>query len=583
MLRRISPFISVSNHSSKTPFVPGMILLIFICTSSCRALTINFNDTTGMTSALLELYERAAADWESRFTDPVTVNINIGYELLGGNVLMSTQVSRTSQTVFMARMAMLVDAMSNASEATAVNQLPLWYMRVSDIDSDRRDYGVTMCTANAKALGLATSLDNDYANLPSGVDAEIMFNMAYANQFDFDPSDGIAYDKCDFVGIIKHEIGHALGFLSVTDMQDNNPGFTLHPHPLDLFRFPETTGTHDLTSEFRRITAGGAEYYDTVLNNVPFSHGTNDGSDPYCLSTSCQASHWSDDQQNLMDPTMPEGIEAQITNHDIHALDYIGWDRDVMLYYPLDSVQVGWMLVHEINDIPDFGDWFDNFAILPDPNLLYPPPEANVAVRVGLNLGFDGGRNRSGLGYARFDPCVPIEPNVVVSLLPVEGEEYLDPPGPPAKEIPPRLSDVFIVSDYQGVPFTFTSNSGKEGCPFDPTLGEYGGYRIPGFIDGQGDKKIGDVDALLTMILLADASGVPMPGQHNIFSTYTEYQDNNIIIYDAQAIGAILPPHCGDELHPRPKADLDGNCMVDFKDLSKFADEWLICTAPICP
>jgi len=570
--------------SVKPVFCLGLMLCILLITNSTSALNINFNDITGMTPDMMDLFELAAADWESRFTDPVTVNIDVGYDILDWGVLMSTHVSRASHSYVLVRLAMLMDAMPNMTEAGAVNQLPMTtYIRVKTINGDRPAFGVTMTTANAKALGLSTTLDNDYPPLSSGADAQILFNALYALQFDFDPDDGIDPFKQDFVGMITHEIGHALGFMSVTDLQDLNTNYSLHPHTLDLFRFSETRSVHDLNAEGRRIKYSAAEYYDTVRNNIPFSQGSFDTDDPACTMESCEASHWSDDQQNLMDPSAPYGLPMLITEDDVHAIDYIGWNRDQILWYPLDSVQVGWMLVHEMDDVPEFDGWFDNFAALPDPNQLYPPQEANLALRVGFDLGFDGGHNRSGLGYARFDPCTPIEPNVVDSLPPQTGQEYLDPPGPPATAIPPRLSGLYILSDYKGVPFTFQCNCGKGGCPFDPTLGEFGGYRVPGFIDGQGDKTMGDVDALLTLILLADASGQPMPAQHNIFSTYNEYQDNNIIIYDAKAIGAVLPPHCGDDQHPRPKADLDGNCIVDFRDFRKFADEWLLCTAPVCP
>jgi hypothetical protein len=69
--------------------------------------------------------------------------------------------------------------------------------------------------------------------------------------------------------------------------------------PLDIWRFYDTGGIHPIGGpspgpETRWMTAGQAEYYDSNLNNVGFSHGMEDPvADPNCASASgrCQASH----------------------------------------------------------------------------------------------------------------------------------------------------------------------------------------------------------------------------------------------------------------------------------------------------
>jgi hypothetical protein len=174
------------------------------------------------------------------------------------------------------------------------------------------------------------------------------------------------------------------------------------------------------------------------------------------------------------------------------------------------------------------------------------PKGVELGLRAGFDLGIEGGRSRSGLGYARFKPDRPVEPEIIRPVPPSKGQlDYLDPPGEPATKIPANLSEVFIQSDLEGVPFVFRSACGENGCPFDPGLGGRGGYRVPGFIDGEGDKVTGDVDAQITMMLLAsDKSGEPDPDAHNLFVSAHEHPDGNIIVYDGTAIGVDCYPSC---------------------------------------
>jgi len=565
------------------------MLMVLLLGQTALGLTISMTDVgaTAMTVEQLNAFQKAADSWEAIFSDPVTVNINIAFEPLGSGILGSTSSARTTHSYTSVRAALVADAAM--WEQTTVNSLPTSSLWFRDINGDRFDNIVTMTTANAKALGLGTGLDTVYLNPPTGVDAEIRFSTVYASTFDYDPDDGIPTGMRDFVGIAMHEIGHALGFISVTDIQDNNPGFTLHPSVLDFYRFYETGPDfwHNLTTEGRQVTAVAAEYDDISMRNVPFSHGIMDSTDPYCQSGSgrCQASHWSDNQGLLMDPTLATGVLQSIKPKDIHAFDFIGWNKKIIflkIKY-LKMIKIGWFYMRELPEVPSFRGEFDDFPSPPPSEMIPWPPDETLALRAGFDLGYEGGK-RSGLGFARFVPAVRIDPLTVKPLPQVEGEEDLYPPGEAAREIPANLSEVFIQSDLEGVRFNFRSTCGENGCPFDPSLGEFGGYRVPGIVDGEDDEQAGDADAMITLIMLAtDDSGIPQPGSHNIFENTDESEDNNIILLDPEAIGAILPPECGDASHPIPLASLDGDCIVDFRDLSIFAQEWLLCTDPVCP
>jgi len=573
-----------------------VVVVVLLLFSSASGLTISMADvgTPAMSAEQLAAFEEAAEVWEKRLTDPVTVYINISVEPLDPGILGSTRIARTTHSYSDVRAAMLVDAVWT-TENNIVSSLPLGSVNIEDINGNRSDSSITIATANAKALGLGTGPDGNYTAIPAGIDAEIRFATAYEDDFDYDPSNGIGTNKFDFVGLAAHEIGHALGFVSVTDIQNwYDDALTLHISTLDLWRYEEMGGMHNLNTGRRYVRCGAAEYYDSNLINVALSHGQiGCAYDPDCNTGSgrCQASHWCDSIGNMMDPTIAREVLVKIKNDDLHAMDYIGWNRALFINpYIIKKILVGWFFHRKLPDIPRFEKEFDPFPPPPRPDIIPWPENAFLALRAGFDFGGEAMDMRSGLGYATFKPAEFNEAKTIVQMPnpnpngdEKKPEEWLDPPGPRLKEFPQNLSEVFIQSDTSGVPFTFRSACGETGCPFDESLGEYGGYRVPGFIDGEGDQKVGDVDAQMTLILLAsDESGKPNPNAENVFGSGAT-PDGNINIFDAKAIGAIVPPVCGDDKHPRPLADLDGDCKVNMIDFGMFAEEWMACTSPKCP
>lgn len=160
-------------------------------------------------------------------------------------------------------------------------------------------------------------------------DADITFNNTFA--FDFDNSDGVV--GTDFETTAAHEIGHALGFVSIVD--SINAGETsVSPFPLDLFRFANDVAGQDpaTPAEFtafpRNYVPGVDTITDDILNEFRMSTGT---SSSFQMVDGRQASHWKADELTgmligLMDPTLAPGQFYDAMYPDYRAMDLIGYD-----------------------------------------------------------------------------------------------------------------------------------------------------------------------------------------------------------------------------------------------------------------
>jgi hypothetical protein len=536
-------------------------------------LTIEFFETQPLTMAQRDAFHVAADRWEAKLSDPIAVKVNIGFSNLPSGVLGSTLTQRTTHPYSTVRSAMYSDAFSFVEKAS-VDMLPLASVPLQDINGVRSDTMVTMATANAKALGLGTGLDPLYgAPLPNSADGRIYFANAFADTFDYDPTDGISAGLTDFVGVATHEIGHLLGFFSMTDIQDNpaNSSLTLHPNTLDLWRFGETGAPHTIGSENRRVTRGPAEYDDSGLSNRQLSRGTYDTvTDPVCgtFSGKCQASHWRDSLGNLMDPTVADGVAVNILSEDARAIDYIGYNRALLLMIQIPrEILVGWFdwpFPDPPPIIPDFDGAFDQFPDPPKPESIGPnlPFEPDFGARLGLDFGIDGLQARSGLGLVQFQDEVPNQLPLLEGHSDdlIAGEQNLEPIRDPFEIIPPVIRDLYFVSDEQGgVPFTARAMLSDLGAQLDKSLGEFGGYRVPIMLDGMADDVVGDTDAVATLLLLAsDETMVPDPKRLNIFTIDGSELENSLIFYDPEALGIRRTLLTGD-------LDCDGD--VDFDDI----------------
>lgn len=235
---------------------------------------------------------------EATFTNPVTINIAVGWGEIDGQTVPSSYLGESLEntapayTYSQVRSALLANAVSQTAMAAA-STLPT----TDPTDGGNFDLG----TADAKALGLYGA--------SSAIDGWVGFYSA-PGTFTFDPNDRAVAGEYDFIGIALHEFTEVMG-------RDADLGYGAYPDSytaLDLFRY-SAPGVRDLTAGGRH-----SEAYFSI-------DGGNTNLDNFNTDPDGDFGDWADSAGNDSFLAFSNsGVENAFTTTDLTVMQAIGWN-----------------------------------------------------------------------------------------------------------------------------------------------------------------------------------------------------------------------------------------------------------------
>lgn len=228
---------------------------------------------------------------ESQFTDPVTINIKVGYGEVAGSAMANSNLGSSRWSMVGYNYSQIAHALAadatTALDASAVASL----VAISPIPNY-----VAVTTAQAKALGLIA------ANSAT-IDGSIGFSSKYA--FTYDNSGGVKAGTFDFEGIVLHEMTEVMGRDLLTS--------STTPSLYQLFHY-SAPGVLDFSSS----TPG---YFSVDGGRTPLAaFNTKSGGDAGDWSSTVKA--------DALDAFVSAGIVNAFSGPDVAALDAIGWNAN---------------------------------------------------------------------------------------------------------------------------------------------------------------------------------------------------------------------------------------------------------------
>ena len=281
------------------PLKMGLLLTLFgtLLASADGGLAFNVtydSSTSGAPAGFFSAFNNAVQFLESTYTDPITINMQVGWGQIHGNNLSPGNLgqSLTLQQGFFSfaqmKSALTLDA-TTTSDNTAVAHLP-----ASD------PYGgfkFVTSNAEAKALGLL-------AGNASGIDGYVGFNSSAS--WTFDPNNRAVPGEFDFIGLALHEITEVMGRYGLAQNGASSGRYS----PIDLFRY---TSAGNLA-----LTPVNGTYFsiDGGTTSIHAYNGTGGG----------DLSDWSGATNDSFNAGSNSGVINPMSADDIKLMDVIGYN-----------------------------------------------------------------------------------------------------------------------------------------------------------------------------------------------------------------------------------------------------------------
>ena len=284
------------------------IALLAVAGRTASALTINLTYDTdailmaaGLTAADITAMKAAcnsaAAQFTSRYTDPINVNIKV-VATPGTNDLGSSITPFDTVDSYNNLRALFTGDSKTADDATSVGpggSLPAG----ADPITTPHMYNVTR--AQAKALGMR----------PDDMQNDGTFNFGGGQKWTYDPNNRQVAGKFDFIGVAMHEYSEIMGRNSI--MGDTLGTGTPQYVAMDLF--------HYSAANTRRLTNGPGRFFSfdngtTLL--IAFNDNAANGGD---------LQDWAGPAPDSFNAAGPPGEQDDMTEVDLRNMDIIGYDR----------------------------------------------------------------------------------------------------------------------------------------------------------------------------------------------------------------------------------------------------------------
>jgi hypothetical protein len=270
-------------------------------------------NTSGFPADALDAFAMAEAYLESLFSDDMTVTCSCTYASLPGGVLGSTSSFYVLNVTYVNSRNGLQSGMD------ADDVIQSWLPSGSTVPVRYNGSSATVTDENR----IDWTRANYRATVGSGTGSAGSMQYSSDTNWDWDPTNGVGGTKFSFVDVVTHETGHALGFVSAVDDQDESM------EAMDLYRFQRTDGSYDYnpdTYEEFQTTPRLVDY-----NNPNGEHISDliDYTYRMCDGYPNQASHFLEIVDAQMDPLISNG-ETLYPNFyrdaDKNMFDAMGYD-----------------------------------------------------------------------------------------------------------------------------------------------------------------------------------------------------------------------------------------------------------------